>query len=814
MPTPPSSLSPPLSSPPLSDTQNLSDSSEMQYHHLVNELSAEHKEKYQSQGMILSLSEFLDLVRQNPGRHMRGAPEYLCDMIDFYGSRPSDHPLLSSLRYTLFDGSPPDYPAVVSGEGAQENISKALRSFARIGRAYKLIVLHGPNGSSKSSTINALSSGLERYSREQEGAIYRFSWIFPKDKELTATHSDEGAIGFSTARNPTPHHNVSFVDLDESKVACRIDSEFKENPLFLLPMPYRQNFLASLYPDVTADKNPDELIPQHLRQQGLSKKNQQIFEQLLGTYRGDVIKVFRHVQVQRFYFSRQYRVGIATVEPQMSLDARERQLTVDRYMRDLPACLQTLSFFEYSGELVEANRGLVEFSDFLKRPLESFKYLLSTIETGAIHLPSATAVLDTVFVATTNDKHWDAFGELADFQSFFGRIHLTCVPYLLRARDEMKIYQRDVELISRDTTIAPHTLEMLALWAVMTRIRPPLLSEFTSEQQSWLKTLTALGKAKLYNEDVLPSHLGLSKPQRLFLKRRLPTLIKQFAGRGIYEGKTGASPRNVRDILHHAAQSCADHHLTALDIFEHLSKLTKNKKLYEFLRNPPPGELFHPEKFVAELKKDYLSTFEEELHDSISMVEEIQYEQYLSRYITHVVADTRGEKIFDSASNSYVAPQKSLMSEVEKIIGTSADQSTKFRRSILSRIAAWKIDNPTESYSVGGVFADHLRKIKHHFYSAREQQVLKICRRIIQWTTAHNRENLPDSDPTPTHDHLSPSQRTSQRASKSSPFKGVELNDKEIEEVRTTLKNLNERYGYHQVAVVRSLKALIAHNKI
>ena len=68
--------------------------------------------------------------------------------------------------------------------------------------------------------------------------------------------------------------------------------------------------------------------------------------------------MLRHVQVERFYVSHRYREAVATVEPQLAVDARSRQLTMDRSLAALPPALQSLALYEYQGELVDANRGL------------------------------------------------------------------------------------------------------------------------------------------------------------------------------------------------------------------------------------------------------------------------------------------------------------------------------------------------------------------------------------------------------------------------------------------------------------------------
>jgi serine protein kinase len=105
----------------------------------------------------------------------------------------------------------------------------------------------------------------------------------------------------------------------------------------------------------------------------LSHRNRQIFEALLSSYHGDLSKVLRHVQIERFFVSRRYRQAAATVEPQLAVDARSRQLTMDRSLGSLPPALQSLTLYEYQGELVDGNRGVIDFADLLKRPLESYK---------------------------------------------------------------------------------------------------------------------------------------------------------------------------------------------------------------------------------------------------------------------------------------------------------------------------------------------------------------------------------------------------------------------------------------------------------
>src|SRR5690606_40603839 len=96
--------------------------------------------------------------------------------------------------------------------------------------------------------------------------------------------------------------------------------------------------------------------------------------------------VLQHVQVERFFLSRQYRQGLVTVEPKQTVDARSFLVTPDSAYAALPAAVGSQALYAVQGDLVDANRGIVNFSDLLKRPYEHYKYLLTATETGQVAL--------------------------------------------------------------------------------------------------------------------------------------------------------------------------------------------------------------------------------------------------------------------------------------------------------------------------------------------------------------------------------------------------------------------------------------------
>src|SRR5260370_21584773 len=125
---------------------------------------------------------------------------------------------------------------VIGQEEVQNAIYRILSAFVRAGRVHKLILLHGPNGSAKSSLVAAIQRALEDYSRKDEGALYRFNWIFPNERLV------KGSIGFG---DKVAGGSVveSYAHLEGEQIDARLGCEMKDHPLFLVPRGEPQRLL-------------------------------------------------------------------------------------------------------------------------------------------------------------------------------------------------------------------------------------------------------------------------------------------------------------------------------------------------------------------------------------------------------------------------------------------------------------------------------------------------------------------------------------------------------------------------------------------
>ena len=740
-------------------------------------LASHYRNQFQEQKVILSFQAFLDLVKANPKNMIRSSSEYLRDTFDHFGKREIKDGKNKLERFKLFDQGTQKCPSIIGGESVQDEIYKILQTFCRQGISNKLILLHGPNGSAKTSTIEAIANGMSKYSETDEGAVYSFNWIFPTDRSATPSVSGEaGPIGFSKPSSSEQDYGKSFAHLEDAKIASKINSEFHDNPIFLIPMPQREIWLKRWIADQEGISPEDVIIPQHLQLPGLSKKNQLILENLLAAYEGDLGQVLCHIQVERFFYSKQYRVGISTVEPQMHLDATEKQLTMDKNVANLPSVLHNIRFYEAHGELIESNRGLLEFSDLLKRPLEAFKYLLTTVEKSSINLPSSNQNLDLVFFATTNEKHLDTFKTIPDFSSFRGRFEMVTVPYLLKASEEVKIYESDIESLKALTKITPHSLKLLCTWAVMTRLKQPDPEKYENKVRSLIARLDPRNKLRIYEGELLkgnfkPAEEGTFKDLR-------NAIINESVGMVVYEGRFGASPREIRGILQRAAQNRNHETLTPMAVFDELDRIVKDRTVYEFLQFEPRGKYHDATHFIKIIKDEFCDIFEREVLLSMGMVDETQYDQLLARYIDNIVAFVKNEKLYNPTTESYETPSSTVMQEVEKILNIQGP-ADRYRQSLIAKIAAYKIENPEATVRVSEVFEDLLHKLQDHYFGERKKVVEEIYQSMLSLERDDERN----------------------------------LTDDNIEKALNTYKELERRYGYDRHSARECLKFMITHTK-
>lgn len=688
----------------------------------LQHLSVAVQDRFSAEKHVLSFEEYLDEFLEAPEHHSRDAARYLRDTFDHFGVYDVERPWGRVKRYRLFDQEFVDAEGEASGrfrlfgqEALQEAFYVALGNFAREGRANRLLLLHGPNGSAKSTFAACMMRALEHYSCTPEGAIYRFSWVFP-------TGHEEKVIGFGS-RGRRPLTTESYAHVDSARIAAKLTSALPEHPLLLVPHDERRALIRRAYQEKGVNEDPPALIWYGQ----LAHKNAEIRDALLRAYGGDMGRVLSHIQVERFTFSARYRRGAVTIGPQMSVDAGERQITADRTLSQLPASLNALTLFEPHGDLVDGSAGLIEYSDLLKRPIDAWKYLLLAIESGEVALNYSILPVNSVLLGSTNEGHLNAFRQHPEYDSFRARLTLMRAGYLLNYNDEQSIYDAQI-LPQVRLPVAPHTSLVAALWAVLTRLRRSDPGHYEEPQLGKLAaSLTPMEKARLYAGGDVPRRL--TGDEAKLLRAGMREVAAEFTHVAPYEGMFGASPREIRTvILDSASRASESGCLSPLTVLDRIQALCEGGD-YEFLKLDPDGGFHDPIGFVKQVREVWLDRVDEEVRNASGLVDDTQYDELFNRYITHISLWVKGERVRDAVTGQMQDPDETLFRRVEDAL--EVEDTEEFRRNLINMVAAYAIDHPGDDLNAVEVFPDYVSRVKEAYYTQHRGQIATQIRGML-----------------------------------------------------------------------------------
>ena len=729
---------------------------------------ATNNKEYQSE--VLSFSSYFEKFKNDPERELRPTCKYLLDMINFFGKTEEKY-------FKLFSMNNPDSPAVFGQQAPQQSILENLINFLEEGINNKFILLVGPNGSSKSSIVKKMMKGAEIYSETEEGSLYTFSWIFPIENYI------KGSLGLT---NIAPQENLTtFAHLDDKDISAIIGSELKDHPVLLIPKEYRQKLIDELL----SSNQPllKNIKKSYLYKGDLSKKNKMIYDALLKNFKGNHQEVLKHIRIERISISKRYSTSAVTIEPQIHLDARMQQISMDKRLASLPPSLQCLNLFSLQGEIVLANRGILEYSDLLKRPLDTYKYLLMTMETGTINIQGILTELDTFFIGTSNEIHLAAFKQHPDFNSFKGRFNFIKVPYLLNFEDEESIYSEQVNSLEEKTSFEPHALSTLCLFAIMSRLRVCQSKNYPNKKLSNIVTsLNPLEKSLLLSNGKLPRKLDLESKQ--ILKHNIEEVRNEFQTENLYEGKFGLSPRDLKAIIYHLS-SLYDR-VTFIEVIEYLSKLILQKNDYDFLNMTPQGDFHNPVRFISLLKNYNLDYFDHELRESLGLVDNRSYEDYVKKYIQNINAFIKGEKLKNKITGKFEDCDVYFIKEFENNI-TLEEEPEKFRAHLISKLGAFALDNPNKEIVYSTVFPNLIQKLQESFRNEQKSFIQDISKTLVFYE-AHLEKML-----------------SAQKKSPPTEESQKHLSQREISQITLIIENLQKNFQYTKEGAISILRYVI-----
>ena len=397
-----------------------------------------------------------------------------------------------------------------------------------------------------------------------------------------------------------------------------------------------------------------------------------MYTERLKKHNGDWTKVVQDVRVKRIVLSEQDRIGIGTFQPKDEKNQDSTELTGDINYRKIAEYGSDSDprAFNFDGEFNVANRGIIEFIEVLKLDVAFLYDLLGASQEHKVKPKKfAQTDIDEVIIGHTNEPEYRRLQNNEFMEALRDRTVKIDIPYVTRLSDEIKIYEKDYNARKvKGKHIAPHTIEMAAMWAVLTRLEPPNNA-----------SLTLLQKLKLYNGKTLPG----------FTEENIKELKEECASEGLH----GISPRYVQDKLSNALVSHLDS--TSINPFMVLNELEAGLKHHSLITAEETRGRYR--ELLGVVKEEYENIVKNEVQRAIA-ADEDALKRLCANYIDNIKAYTQREKVRNKFTGQYDEPDERLMRSIEEKIDIPESRKDDFRREIMNYIGALMIDGKTFDY--------------------------------------------------------------------------------------------------------------------
>ena len=567
-----------------------------------------------------TFNDYLNMVSKNPVI-LANAWKRIYQMIISFGKEEKIKFKKKLVRYKFFS-SHPQFPIFGLEETIMELVDTIHAGSMGYGPERRILLLHGPVGSSKSTICSRLKRGLEEHSRTDEGALYTYSWNL-EGTELAKTEGD------------------------------LVVSALNEEPLNLLPVDIRKQVVTKIMEILPEDerfKIPDSTM---------NARCQLFFDFFMKEFDGKIEKVLDRIVIQRFVFDEKLRKGIATFQPRDEKNQDATELTGDINFRKLgqigidsdPRC------FNFDGEFQIANRGLFEVIEMLKLSKEFLYDMLGASQEKQIKPKKFSQMyIDEVIIGHTNGPEFEKLQKDKTMEALRDRTIRIDVPYLLTWDEEYQVYQHHYNSKTVRQHIAPHTLEIAALWSVLTR-----LNEVVDG------SITVVEKAKLYNGQALP---GWTEDK-----------VRELKDNSAEEGMSGISARFVQNAISNVLVG----HREYINAFMVLKELRERLAHCSLIDNEDDRKRYGD--LVAEVTKEYDEIIKDEVQKAL-VGDEAAIERLCSNYIDNIVAFVDEVKIENPITGRDEEPNERLMRSIEEKVGISEQQVSSFRRSVVMMIGS------------------------------------------------------------------------------------------------------------------------------
>lgn len=406
-------------------------------------------------------------------------------------------------------------------------------------------------------------------------------------------------------------------------------------------------------------EEPLHLIPKHLRPK---------FEELLGVkIEGDLCPVCRYRllheyngEYERFPvttsdFSIRSRKGIAVVPP---VDPNNQDTSVligsvdiskmDLYPEDDPRVLSL------NGAFNTGNRGIVEFIEIFKNDTEYLHTIITATQEKAIPSPGKGPMIyfDGIILTHSNEAEWNKFKADHTNEAILDRIVKIEVPYCLELSQEVRIYEKILKKSNFTAHIAPHTIEIASMFAILSRLTPS-------------NKVDLITKMRIYNGE------------EVMYKDASPKVdIHELREEGGREGFSGISTRFIMKAIDNALAESDHDCINPITVMESLIKAVKATDMGEEERQKLLGYL------QDNIKKEYHRILEKEVTQAFIHGYREQAETLFNNYLDHAEAFVNKVKLKDANTGEELEPDEKFLESIESQIGLTGAAARGFRSDV------------------------------------------------------------------------------------------------------------------------------------
>lgn len=410
------------------------------------------------------------------------------------------------------------------------------------------------------------------------------------------------------------------------------------------------------------NEEPLHLIPKHLRGK---------FEDMLGIQiEGELCPIckyklkneynneFEKFPVTSNRFSIHSRKGIGVVPP---VDPNNQDTSIltgsvdiskmDLYPEDDPR------IFSLNGAFNVGNRGIVEFIEIFKNDVEYLHTIITATQEKAIPSPGKGAMIyfDGTIIAHSNEAEWNKFKSDHTNEAILDRIVKIEVPYCLELNEEIKIYNKILKKSNFDAHIAPHTIEIAAMFAILSRLSPS-------------NKVDPMTKLKIYNAEEIV--------EKGTTKRIDITELREETGSR--EGMSGISTRFIIKAIDTAISNSDNKCINPLSIMETIIRSIKELDIAD-------DEKKRYLAFVQDtIRKEYNRILEKEITKAFIHSFREQAESLFNNYLDNAEAFVNKTKLKDRSTGEELQPDERFMRSIEEQIGVSESSSKGFRTDVTS----------------------------------------------------------------------------------------------------------------------------------